>query len=258
MIFKTDIAGILLTLQFVCAVAAIVTPARIGRWLWRFTLPISVFVIGSRWLEVGYPPLRNLYEAYLWVPFLLALATEVSRLRGINTVRIDAVIGTVVNFSLAFLLSAKVKMLPAALQSAYFVPHVLGYMVAYSLLARAFMLECTAVWLRRSDDADCLARAEIFARDSHSNVNWGFLLLSISLALGSLWGNTVWCAYWQWDPKEQWSLVTWLVYVALFYVRNRPRWRLTLLGLGVIAIFLTTTWINLAKLFAFGLHSYGG
>ena len=105
---------------------------------------------------------------------------------------------------------------------------------------RAFALEC--------------ARCFDAARRSFA---WGFFLISLALALGSIWGNEAWGAYWQWDPKEQWSLATWLVYAALWHVPASRPWRLTLLGIGLLAIILTVTWINLSKLFP-GLHSYAG
>ena len=255
MMLKTDIPGVLLTLQAIVALMAAVLPQRfavVSRHLWRSVILLSAAVIAMRWLTVMHPPMRNLYEAFLWIPPLLALTTEVSRRHGVGTVRLDATLGFIVAFPLAFVFSDAVSPLPAALQSGYFVPHVLGYMLAYALLARAFVLECLAAVQCRNG-----GEASVYVKDSRINAAFGFLLLTTSLALGSLWGNTAWGAYWQWDPKEQWSLATWLVYAAYFHTCGRPRWRLTLLGIGLAAIVLTVTWINLSKLFP-GMHTYAG
>ncbi len=241
MTVKTDALGLLLTAQAASAALGVALPRAVGRWLWGAVLPIGLAAIALRWAQVGHPPMRNLFEAFLWLPPILAAGTLLTRWReGIWTVRLDAVLGFVVAFPLAFVFSAEEGRLPPALQSPLFVPHVLGYMLAYAFMARAFALECAGQ-----------------ARPARRCLAWGFFLITLALALGSVWGNEAWGAYWQWDPKEQWSLATWLVYAALFHVRASRPWRLALLGLGLLAILLTVTWINLSKLFP-GMHSYAG
>ncbi len=88
----------------------------------------------------------------------------------------------------------------------------------------------------------------------------GFPLLTLGLVLGSWWGKLAWGRSWGWDPKELWSLASWLVYVGYFHWRymygtKRPRinslWALT----GMLAIVITLLWVNLSRLFP-GLHSY--
>ncbi len=239
MMLKTDALGWCLNLQVLVAFVAACLPRRVASYVWGLVLPLALTGITLRWYAVGHPPMRNLFEAFLWMPPLLVLGTLWTQWRDkICVVRLDAILGFILAFPLAFVFSAEVSPLPPALQSPYFVPHVLGYMIAYVLMARAFTLECCG-----------------HSRAADRNVTWGFFLLTTALALGSLWGNTVWGAYWQWDPKEQWSLATWLVYVAFFHIRTRPKWRLALLGVGLLAIILTVTWINLSKLFP-GMHTY--
>ena len=43
----------------------------------------------------------------------------------------------------------------------------------------------------------------------------GFLLLTVGIATGAIWAHSAWGTYWSWDPKETWSLITWLLYAAL-------------------------------------------
>lgn len=241
MTLKTDALGWLLNVQVFLSLLGVVLPRRFGRMVWLAVLPVAAAAIALRWVAVGHPPMRNLFEAFLWLPPALAAATVLTRrMEGFWTVRLDATLGFVVAFPLAFVFSAAEGRLPPALQSPLFVPHVLGYMLAYALMARAFVLECAN-----------------HARAAGRNVAWGFFLISLALALGSVWGNEAWGAYWQWDPKEQWSLATWLIYAAFFHVRGSRRWRVALLGAGLLAIVLTVTWINLSKLFP-GMHSYAG
>ncbi|MEG1479426.1 MAG: cytochrome c biogenesis protein CcsA [Kiritimatiellia bacterium] len=241
MMLKTDALGWILNAQLLFVFCGAIFPRRLARVMWVAVLPLAMSAIILRWVAVGHPPMRNLFEAFLWLPLGLVLCTVVTGWREkFAPVRLDAVLGFLVAFPLAFVFSATEGQLPPALQSPLFVPHVLGYMLAYVLMARAFVLECVGQ-----------------TTASRHNVAIGFFLISLALVLGSIWGNEAWGAYWQWDPKEQWSLATWLIYAAFFHVRGSRRWRLVLLGVGLLAIILTVTWINLSKLFP-GMHSYAG
>ncbi len=247
MMLKTDTLGWLLNGQVLLALLGAILPRRWARVAWLSVLPVAAVAIGYRWWQVDHPPMRNLFEAFLWLPPILAGATLVTwRATRLWVTRLDAVLGLVVAFPLAFVFSAQVGQLPPALQSPLFVPHVLGYMLAYALMARAFVLELCA---------RAVQEPAPYRREVDRNVAWGFCLITFALALGSIWGNEAWGAYWQWDPKEQWSLATWLVYVAYYHIRERKAWRAPLLGLGLLTILLTVTWINLSKLFP-GLHNY--
>lgn len=241
MTLKTDTLGWLLNLQVGLSALCIFLPRKLRLPLWFSVLPLAVAILITRWMAVDHPPMRNLFEAFLWLPPLLTCMTLYSKWRDqTDTSRLDASICFIVAFPLAFVFSATISRLPPVLQSPLFVPHVLGYMISYVLLTRAFALEC----LKQSAAA-------------RENAAWGFAFISLSLALGSYWGNEAWGAYWQWDPKEQWSLATWLIYAAYFHLQHRRKWRVTLLGVGVLFILLTVTWINLSKLFS-GMHSYAG
>lgn len=84
---------------------------------------------------------------------------------------------------------------------------------------------------------------------------FGYLLMTSGLVLGAWWGKLAWGAWWQNDPKELWSLATWCVYTAYFFVHARPRTEIVLRILGAVLIVLTLTWVNFSRIFA-GLHSY--
>ncbi|RPJ31170.1 MAG: c-type cytochrome biogenesis protein CcsB, partial [Planctomycetaceae bacterium] len=88
----------------------------------------------------------------------------------------------------------------------------------------------------------------------------GFPLLTLGLVLGSWWGQLAWGNYWGWDPKELWSLASWLVYVGYFhwrYMFGKIHSRINSLWAiaGMAAIIITLLWVNLSRLFP-GLHSY--
>lgn len=85
----------------------------------------------------------------------------------------------------------------------------------------------------------------------------GFPLLTAGIITGSIWANCAWGSYWSWDPKETWSLITWLLYAALLHQRLTVGWRgrraavMAMVGFG--AVLFTFLGVNLL---IGGLHTY--
>jgi cytochrome c-type biogenesis protein CcsB len=48
----------------------------------------------------------------------------------------------------------------------------------------------------------------------------GWPLFTLGMITGSIWANSAWGTYWHWDPKETWSLITWVIYLALLHLRT--------------------------------------
>ena len=97
-----------------------------------------------------------------------------------------------------------------ALQSPWFIPHLIVYMAGYAMLAMAAML---AVW-KKPDLTDNL-------------VYVGLAFLTIGMLFGALWAKEAWGHYWAWDPKETWAAITWLCYLLYMHFRriNPEEWR---------------------------------
>ncbi len=53
----------------------------------------------------------------------------------------------------------------------------------------------------------------------------GFALFTLGLVAGAVYAQLALGSYWRWDPKEVWSLVTWLLYAALLHTRLAQGWR---------------------------------
>lgn len=205
--------------------------------------------VAYRGVHVNHFPLQNLFEVFLFLGGMVFPITLLSmKLLKRNDYLWDLIIGIVLLFPAGFVFSAQPQHLPPALQSILFVPHVLVYMLAYVILTKAAILAGQQLLSLHDDDAS-----------AYRLVCVGFPLLTLGLVLGSLWGKLAWGDYWNWDPKEMWSLATWLVYVGYFHFRTRfashQKANATWLITGFVFIVITLLWANLSRIFA-GLHSY--
>jgi cytochrome c-type biogenesis protein CcsB len=92
---------------------------------------------------------------------------------------------------------------------------------------------------------------------SYKMVMVGFPLLTLGIVTGAAWANYAWGTYWSWDPKETWSLITWLVYAAFLHARFTAGWRgkrtAVLSVIGFAAVVFTYIGVNFVLS---GLHSY--
>ena len=178
--------------------------------------------------------MQNMYEFLMCMAaFIPALTFVSAKWDGQNTLLVDAFLTALVLVPVCFFMDGSVKRLMPALQSPFFVPHVGAYVVGYVLLARAAL------------------------GAGRRLVPVGFFLLTLGLVLGAAWGKVCWGHWWQFDPKEMWSLATWFVYAAFFHLERRlpARAERAFLVAGAAMVVLTLTWINLSRIFS-GMHSY--
>lgn len=85
----------------------------------------------------------------------------------------------------------------------------------------------------------------------------GFPFLTLGIITGSIWAEYAWGSYWNWDPKETWALVTWLIYAALLHGRLTIGWRGKRAAFFSIIGFCTVLFTFLGvNLLIPGLHSY--
>ncbi len=93
---------------------------------------------------------------------------------------------------------------------------------------------------------------------SYRAIGLGFPLLTIGIIAGGVWANEAWGSYWSWDPKETWSLITWLVFAAYLHTRITKGWQgrspAILASLGLVVVWTCYLGVNLLGK---GLHSYG-
>jgi len=229
---------------------------RPGRVLFALGSAVATAAVAVRWAQVGHAPMGNLFEIFLVMAALMGpLSAACRRWGGVDGLAFDALLGAVLLVPAGFVLSAEPRPLSPALQTWLFVPHVGAYLLGYVLLAKAAV-----------QAAGCLggvpATAGAAARDIAARRMVGLALppLTVGLVLGAVWGKRAWGDWWNWDPKELWSLATWLTIVFSLHLRaltggRRPRLAAAVVLVATVGAVITLSWANLSRLFA-GLHSY--
>ena len=53
----------------------------------------------------------------------------------------------------------------------------------------------------------------------------GFTMLTIGLVTGFIYAKAIWGRFWSWDPKEVFSVGSWLIYAVLLHLRLSSGWR---------------------------------
>ena len=237
---------------------------RIAGWsLYAAGFAVSLAAWLIRWHEVQHAPLQNLYEVCLTMGVLmLPISLFCRRVLRVGAEWADAVLAAVVLFPVAFVFNPEPQYLPAALQSPLFVPHVATYLAAYVVLGKAFFQAswCLVCRLAELTGETLGGGSAVQERATYTMVCFGFPLLTLGLVLGAWWGKLAWGDYWNWDPKELWSFVSWLVFLAYLHFRAVRGPRSPVLGsmlvlAGTACILITLLWANLSPLFE-GLHSY--
>jgi cytochrome c-type biogenesis protein CcsB len=85
----------------------------------------------------------------------------------------------------------------------------------------------------------------------------GFPLLTFGLVSGSLYAHYTLGSFWRWDPKEVWSLITWLLYAVLIHGRLASGWRGRRSALLSIIFFLVLVFSFLGvKFLVQGYHTF--
>jgi len=263
MVIKSTIQGLLIygaMLAFLVASVALMGKQKklgAGVYVAGFVLAVLAFVY--RWFHAGHAPLQNLFEVFLCLGMLAyPISAFCRRFLGVGGEAADALVAFLLLFPAGFVFKAEPQKLPPALQSWLFIPHVMAYMFAYMILVKAAVQALGALFSTPGMHDD---RMVDYERGAYRTVCFGFPLLTLGLILGAWWGKVAWGDYWNWDPKELWSLAAWLVYVEYFHCRymfgtKHRRVSAALVVGGAVAILATLLWLNLAPRLFPGLHSY--
>ena len=183
-------------------------------------------MIALHWVEAGRPPFKTMFESLLLFAWCMALVYLIVD-RFYRVAWFGAASGAFACLLFVYALykaDVEVGTLPAALQSVWFVPHVVVYFIGYGALF--FALVAALIHLAKPEATLKLetpggtAKVMSYGGFMHLAILLGFVMLTAGLLLGAIWAKEAWGDYWSWDPKENWALISWLIFVIYLHLRR--------------------------------------
>ena len=203
-------------------------------------------------------PLSNQFEfanAFAWgVALLLIVLRRRLRTDWLSVVAMPAVLLVMVYASLQ---PMEIRDLMPALRSAWFGVHIGSAVLSYAafVIAGSIALRYLLAVKKGNADQRALEQMDYF---SYRLVAFGFLFLTVVILSGAIWAAQAWSAFWTWDPKEVWALITWIIYAVYLHLRLRMKKRGTVMAwylvIAVPVVFFTFAGVNTLM---HGLHTYG-
>ena len=226
-------------------------------FFWSGMALITIFIIGL-WGNLDRPPMRTLGETRLWYAFFIPLVGYFTWYRWeMKWVFAYSIVMAFVFLGInIFNPEIHDRALMPALQSVWFVPHVVVYIFAYALLGVSAIVAVKALWDYRMNN---LSKSTVLLADNMVYI--GFAFLTLGLVFGAIWGKEAWGHYWNWDPKEVWALLTWIVYLGYMHIRvHRPgliRPAMWTLAMAFVVLLICWFGVNYLPSAQDSVHSYG-
>ena len=204
---------------------------------------ITVFTIGL-WISLERPPFRTLGETRLWYGIFTAIIGIVIWYRW----RLLWMLAYTLIMAIVFLFINYLnpdtfdKTLMPALQSPWFIPHVIVYIIGYAFLAVSSLMGLKGLYMLNKNK-----KVTETIKLADNIVYLGFAFLTFGLLFGALWAKEAWGHYWTWDPKETWAFLTWMVYLLYihFRVNKRKHIKSTLWVLALAFVVLLICWFGI-------------
>lgn len=216
----------------------------------------------SRTIESGRPPLGNLHESisvFAWIIILLEIIME-------YRYNIKVLGSFVLPIALLMIISAaalpkEIVELTPYLKTTWVWIHVTLVLVGFG----AFVLNFSSgiMYLIQEKQLKSkkpgafyyrLPSLDILDNLSFKSLTFGLPFWTLGLVLGSIWAEYAWGSYWSWDPKQIFSLFTWIFYALMLFARIILDWRGRKAAYLAIAGFITMIMTLSASLLWPGMH----
>jgi cytochrome c-type biogenesis protein CcsB len=241
---------------------ALQTGALLGRWISSYEAaaghtPPTVF-LNKLSLIIMQAPLSNRYESLVFFAWSLPAVGLIAFRKNLQ-----GWLGSVVAILACLLLAyasfgganADIQPLMPALKSNWLLIHVMTAFLGYASFSVGFGAALLYL-VQEKQPRPSLPAPPLLDRLLYRATMLGFLLLTFGILTGAVWAETAWGRYWSWDPKETWSLITWLIYAALLHARLLKGWhgrRIAWLAvIGFLAVIFTYLGVNYLP----SLHAY--
>jgi len=253
-------AAMLLYFAFIAVKKDGVAKVAVGLQITGLALHTAALI--CRGVGAGRLPLTNQYEfatSFAWglclVSLIFVLKFKFPVLGAFSAPVVFLIIGY------AAMQSKEVKNLMPALRSNWLGFHVSTAIIAYGAFGVSFVLGIIFLLRDRMRERGFLdqhiPQREKLDIIAYRSVSLGLLFLTFTIVTGAIWAERAWGSYWSWDPKETWSLITWIIYAAYLHLRLRRGWEghaaAIFAVVGFVCVIFTYIGVNT---FLPGIHSY--
>jgi len=236
--------------------------AKVGGVILAIGFVLHTIALIARGIGAGRLPMTNQYEfatSFAW-GLCLVLLVFIHRYH-FDVLGTFAVPVMFLIIGYAAMQNKDVKELMPALRSNWLGFHVSTAIIAYGAFGVSFAISLIYL-IREKLDENAFAASHIPDREnldmiSYRAVSLGLLFLTFTIITGAIWAERAWGSYWSWDPKETWSLVTWLIYAVYLHLRVGRGWSgksaAIFAVIGFVCVIFTYIGVNT---FLPGIHSY--
>ncbi len=189
-----------------------------------------VAVIAIRWTATGISPFISISESLtlgMFCSVLIFISLEFAK-KSIQPLGMLVMPTAFVLMGWAGTLykDAATQLAPA-LQSAWIWVHIVGAATGFSAILTAAGLGF--LYLLKENYSNEIIEKLPGLQDidnlSYRFIAGGFIMYGLMIISGCFWSNQVKGNYWNWDPVEVWSLISWLTYGIYLHLRITFGWR---------------------------------
>ena len=228
------------------------------------TLILQLIIIAIRIYISGRAPITNMYETVMFSGFgALFLSMVVGHLKKEKIfiymgLMYNACTLMMMNFATGMLSESIAPLVPVLRDNFWLSTHVTLIIMSYGALALSWVLANTVIFKKMFSKLN--KKDEIYYGDLiYTCLKYGTIMLGGGVILGGVWADYSWGRFWGWDPKETWSLIAFIIYMAILHGRYTS-WitpqRFTKLVAGAF-MSIMMAWFGVNFILASGLHSYG-
>lgn len=239
-----------------------------SRLAWGFVglgLLAMAYGMALRTLIMDRPPVTNMYETVIWVPFVtLICAIFIERIYKYTFVILSACLVSVFCLILSGLapavLDARLTPLEPVLRDNFWlITHVIMIVSSYGAFFLAFAIGDMMLLYYLKDENKYKKEIKKGVNAIYRSVQVGIVLLAGGTILGGIWADYSWGRFWGWDPKETWAFIALMGYLALLHGRLSGWFKDFAMVIGSVLAFLIVimAWYGVNFVLGAGLHSYG-
>lgn len=227
-------AGIVYLIAAVAYGAYFIKPERprtadIALWLTAAAFLLHAAYFSLRWVESGRVPITGFFEAINFLGMGIVLVFLIMEFRfKIPTLGSFMLPLVIVLILPAAVMSGKIEELKPILKSGWLGIHTSLAVLGDAAFAFAFIVSIMYLIQERQLKAKRLGALfhrmpplDVMDMISARALPIGWVLFTFGMVTGAIWAESAWGSYWSWEePKEMWSLFTWLIYLVLLHLRT--------------------------------------